>query len=219
MLSDVQNEADKREVAIRKVGVRDLNYPVTVLDKTNGSQHTVANINMFVDLPHHYRGTHMSRFVEVLERHTVDLHPQSLEEILDDMNGVRFKFKKSGYILEARDRFFVNGNFNIKEIISSYSDVSKLRDWLVSEIKGIGLKEAGHFLRNIGFGKEIAILDRHILKNLKKYSVIDDYPASLSRGKYLEIEERMLRFAENIGIPPDHLDLLFWFREAGKIFK
>ncbi|MCK5200527.1 MAG: GTP cyclohydrolase I FolE2, partial [Spirochaetales bacterium] len=86
MLSDVQNEADKREVAIRKVGVRDLNYPVTVLDKTNGSQHTVANINMFVDLPHHYRGTHMSRFVEVLERHTVDLHPQSLEEILDDIH-------------------------------------------------------------------------------------------------------------------------------------
>ena len=63
MLSDVQNEADKREVAIRKVGVRDLNYPVTVLDKTNGSKHTVDNINMFVDLPHHYRCTHMSRFV------------------------------------------------------------------------------------------------------------------------------------------------------------
>ncbi len=86
MMSDVQNEQDKREVAIKKVGVRDLNYPVTVLDKTNGSQHTVANIKMFVDLPHHYRGTHMSRFVEVLERHTVDLHPQSLEEILDDMH-------------------------------------------------------------------------------------------------------------------------------------
>lgn len=141
------------------------------------------------------------------------------EEILDDMNGVRFKFKKSGYILEARDRFFVNGNFNIKEIISGYSDVSKLRDWLVSEIKGIGLKEAGHFLRNIGFGKKIAILDRHIMKNLKKHSVIDDYPASLSRGKYFEIEKRMLEFSENIEIPPDHLDLLFWFREAGKIFK
>ena len=86
MMSDVQNEADKREVAIKKVGVRDLNYPMTVMDKTNGSQHTVANIKMFVDLPHHYRGTHMSRFVEVLERHTVDLHPESLEKILDDMH-------------------------------------------------------------------------------------------------------------------------------------
>ena len=86
MMSDVQNELDKREVAIKKVGVRDLNYPVTVLDKNNGSQSTVANINLFVDLPHHYRGTHMSRFVEVLERHTVDLHPQGLEEILDDMH-------------------------------------------------------------------------------------------------------------------------------------
>lgn len=141
------------------------------------------------------------------------------EEILEDMAGVRFKYKKSGYILEARDKFFVNGNFNIKEIISGYSDIHKLRSWLVSEIKGIGLKEAGHFLRNIGFGKKITILDRHILKNLKKYSVIRDYPDSLSRGKYFEIEERMLKFSERIGIPPDHLDLLFWFREAGKIFK
>jgi len=85
MMSDVQNEQDKREVPIRKVGVRDLNYPVTVLDRDNGSQHTVANINMFVDLPHDYRGTHMSRFVEVIERHKVDLNIHNLEDILDDM--------------------------------------------------------------------------------------------------------------------------------------
>lgn len=87
MLSDVQKERDLRQVPIRKVGVRDLNYPVTVLDRTNKAQGTVANINMFVDLPHDYRGTHMSRFVEVIERHKVDLNIHNLEEILDDMIG------------------------------------------------------------------------------------------------------------------------------------
>lgn len=85
MLSDVQKEKDLRQVPIRKVGVRDLNYPVTVLDRVNKAQNTVANINMFVDLPHDYRGTHMSRFVEVIERHKVDLNIHNLEDILDDM--------------------------------------------------------------------------------------------------------------------------------------
>jgi len=141
------------------------------------------------------------------------------EEILDDMVGVRFKFKKSGYILEARDKFFKNGSFIIKEIISAFPDVYKIRGWLAKDIKGIGLKEAGHFLRNIGYGEVLTILDRHILKNLKKFSVIKEIPASLTPSKYFEIEKKMIEFSEKIGIPSDHLDLLFWYREAGKIFK
>ena len=115
MMSDVQNELDKREVAIKKVGVRDLNYPVTVLDKNNGSQSTVANINMFVDLPHHYRGTHMSRFVEVLERHTVDLHPQGLEEILDDMHK---SFKCETAHLEISFPYFIRKKAPVSGISS-----------------------------------------------------------------------------------------------------
>ncbi len=141
------------------------------------------------------------------------------EDILDDMIGVRFKYKKSNYILEARDKFYINGEFTIKEAISGFSDVSDMREWLVGEIKGIGFKEAGHFLRNIGFGEKITILDRHILKNLRNFSVISEIPASLTKGKYLQIENQMLEFSEKIGIPPDHLDLLFWYREAGEIFK
>ncbi len=147
------------------------------------------------------------------------LKVKNSEEILDDMTGVRFKFKKSSYILEARDRFYKNGSFNIKETISEFSDVFKMREWLVNEVKGIGLKEAGHFLRNIGLGRDITILDRHILKNLKRFSVIEDIPASITPSKYFDIEKKMIRFSEKIGIPPDHLDLLFWYREAGKIFK
>ena len=81
------------------------------------------------------------------------------------------------------------------------------------------MKEAGHFLRNIGLGKTITILDRHILKNLKNFSVIKEVPSSMTASKYFDIEEKMIAFSKKINIPPDHLDLLFWYREAGKIFK
>ena len=141
------------------------------------------------------------------------------EDILDDMIGVRFKYKKSKYILEARDKFYRNGAFNIKDVISGFSNVGEIRDWFVSDIKGIGMKEAGHFLRNIGLGKTITILDRHILKNLKNFSVIKEVPSSMTASKYFDIEEKMIAFSKKINIPPDHLDLLFWYREAGKIFK
>jgi GTP cyclohydrolase I len=63
---DVQSQADYREIGIDKVGVKDIRYPVTVMDKTNGVQHTVASINMYVNVPHEFKGTHMSRFIEIL---------------------------------------------------------------------------------------------------------------------------------------------------------
>ena len=85
MLKDVQNERDLRNITINKVGVSDLSYPLSVLDRENRIQHTVARINMYVELPHHYRGTHMSRFLEVIARHSVGLSLQNLESILDDM--------------------------------------------------------------------------------------------------------------------------------------
>ncbi len=129
-MSDVQNEPDKREVAIKKVGVRDLNYPVTVLDKNKGSQSTVANINMFVDLPHHYRGTHMSRFVEVLERHTVDLHPQGLEEILDDMHK---SFECETAHLEISFPYFIRK----KAPVSGISSLLEYKCHLLAEKKNL----------------------------------------------------------------------------------
>ena len=74
------------------------------------------------------------------------------------------------------------------------------------------------FLRNIGI-EEFAILDRHVLKNLKKYNVIDDIPKCLTPKKYMEIEEKMRSFAKSVDIPFSHLDLLFWSEETGEIFK
>ena len=98
-------------------------------------------------------------------------------------------------------------------------DIPKARTWLVKNIKGLGMKEASHFLRNIGFFEEIAILDRHILKNLKKSGAIKSVPKTLSAKKYLELEKQMQGFSEKTGIPMQDLDLFFWAQETGEIFK
>ncbi len=86
-MRDIQNEPDNRNVAIDKVGVKDIRYPVTVRDKTEGVQRTVASINMYVNLPHSYKGTHMSRFIELLAEFSdskeLDLH--SFKDIMEEM--------------------------------------------------------------------------------------------------------------------------------------
>lgn len=143
----------------------------------------------------------------------------SERDIEDVLKGVRFRRNKARYIVEARKLFTREGQLEIKKFLSSFGDVKTLREWLVRNVKGMGYKEASHFLRNIGLGKDMAILDRHILKNLKAFGVINDTPRSLSRKKYLEIEEEMRKFSHEIGIPMSHLDLLFWSRQTGEIFK
>jgi len=84
-LIDIQNQPDKRKIDIDRVGVKDLRYPITVLDRTNKIQHTVGSINMYVNLPHHFRGTHMSRFIEILNEHHRELHIDILGDILGKM--------------------------------------------------------------------------------------------------------------------------------------
>jgi len=132
---------------------------------------------------------------------------------------VRFHNKKADYLIKARALFEKDGMISIKKIIRSFPDVHQCRDWLVKNLTGLGYKEAGHFLRNIGFGGKIAILDRHILKNLHALGVIDEIPASLSTKKYLEIEKKMADFSAKLHIPLSHLDLLLWSKETGEIFK
>jgi len=143
----------------------------------------------------------------------------SEEEIVPCLKDIRFARRKARYIVEARKLFFGEGGLNLKERFARFSDPSQLREWLVKNVKGFGYKEASHFLRNIGLGKELAILDRHILKNLGKYEVIFHSPKSLSRKEYLEIEKKMRIFSSEIGIPMAELDLLLWSEETGEIFK
>jgi N-glycosylase/DNA lyase len=142
-----------------------------------------------------------------------------VENIKHFIRCIRFKNKKAEYILKARELFMNDNRFSIKSFIRKFEDIYECREWFVQHIKGIGYKEASHFLRNIGFGEKLAILDRHILKNLKQLGVIKDIPQSMSRLKYLEIEKNMKNFAKKIDIPLSHLDLLFWSKETGEIFK
>lgn len=141
------------------------------------------------------------------------------DQILKELKGVRFRENKTGYIIEARRFFTRDGVIKIKDIIQSFSDPEKIRDWLVKNIKGMGYKEASHFLRNIGFGENLAILDRHILKNLNLIGIIDNIPKTLTRKRYMDIEKKMRLFSKSIGIPISHLDLLFWSKETGEVFK
>lgn len=98
-------------------------------------------------------------------------------------------------------------------------DSFELRNWLAENVNGYGLKEAGHFLRNIGKSEnKIAILDRHILRNLKNEGVIEDEKIKGRKG-YLEMERRFIEFSKKVGVPIDELDLFWWSEENGEIFK
>ncbi|MDR1194877.1 MAG: N-glycosylase/DNA lyase [Endomicrobium sp.] len=143
----------------------------------------------------------------------------SPQQIAAKISKVRFRNNKAKYVIEARKLFTVNGKMKIKEKLTSYDDIYALREWIIKNITGIGYKEAGHFLRNIGIGKELAILDRHILKNLKILGAIEEIPKTLTKKTYLEIEKRMQDFCKKSGIPMPHMDMLLWCKESGGIFK
>lgn len=132
---------------------------------------------------------------------------------------VRFHNHKAAYIVAARERFFSSGSPSLRRELDRFRGSHAARAWLVREVDGLGMKEASHFLRNIGRGDDLAILDRHILRNLERHGVIHRIPVSLTPRRYLEIERGMARFAESVGASLAVLDILFWSRETGEIFK
>ena len=104
MLKDVQNLADDRNIDIARVGVKKLRYPTTVFDKDMGEQQTIAEFNMYVDLPRHYKGTHMSRFVEILNKHGRRVSLRHLSEILEAM---KHKLNAKSAQLELTFPYFI----------------------------------------------------------------------------------------------------------------
>ncbi len=84
-MKDIQSQRDHRRINIKKVGVKNIAYPITVLDQAREHQHTVATVNMYVNLPHHFKGTHMSRFIEILNRFHGEINPKDLNLILEEM--------------------------------------------------------------------------------------------------------------------------------------
>lgn len=142
------------------------------------------------------------------------------DDFKEFLNLVRFKNRKSEYLVLLRD-FFTDekGNINVRGKLGNMDNIIEKREWFIQNIKGIGMKEASHILRNIGFGEEITILDRHILKNLLKYNVIDEIPKTITKKKYLDIEEKMILFSKKVKIPLSAMDMVLWYSETGEIFK
>jgi GTP cyclohydrolase I len=128
-IADVQSSVDTRRIAINKVGIKDIRHPVRVRDRSEGEQHTIASFNMYVDLPHNFKGTHMSRFVEILNRHEREISVESFRIMLSEMTSLLEA--ESGHI-EMGFPYFVNKRAPI-------SGVESLMDYdvtLIGEIVG-----------------------------------------------------------------------------------
>jgi len=104
-IPDVQGRADERHIAINKVGIKDIRHPVIVKDRSDGVQHTIATFNMFVFLPHHFKGTHMSRFVKILNDHEKEISVNSFKDMLTEMADL---LEANSGNIEMRFPYFVN---------------------------------------------------------------------------------------------------------------
>ncbi len=148
-----------------------------------------------------------------------DLFRANNMDLSKQLNRVRFKNNKAKYLVAAREMFSGVNGLNTRELLDKAGDVFEKREWLVENVKGIGYKEASHFLRNIGFVEDVTILDRHILKNMKHYCLIPEIPKSISPAIYIKFENKFKEFATQINIPIEQLDFVFWYKETGTIFK
>jgi len=124
------------------------------------------------------------------------------------------KLKELGYRFYNRAEYIVADRKFIKDLDAAVASKNP-REWLVKNVKGIGWKEASHFLRNLGF-KDFAILDRHVLKILVENKIIAK-PKALTKTFYLETEEKLRKVAEKLGISLAELDLYLFYLDAGKV--
>jgi N-glycosylase/DNA lyase len=138
-----------------------------------------------------------------------------LEDVVETLRvqGHRFYNKRAEYIFEAR-RLAPT----LKAIIQGFSETGEARAWLIENVKGLGWKEASHFLRNVGYF-DVAIIDRHILSNLKEHGVIPDDKKGLTKRRYLEYEGILQKMADDLDMSLGEMDLYLWYRKTGKVLK
>ena len=132
----------------------------------------------------------------------------------------RYPNARAGYIVASREFLQAHCGLRLRKKLESFDNDLERRDWLVKEkgIKGLGYKEASHYLRNIGL-KGYAILDKHILRSLAELKIIDDPKPPATRLKYLTIEEKLKDLAKLTKIDFDELDLVLWSMKTGEILK
>ncbi|MFH2112192.1 MAG: N-glycosylase/DNA lyase [Candidatus Bathyarchaeota archaeon] len=129
--------------------------------------------------------------------------------------GHRFANARAEYIYNSRDLAP-----RIKSIVQGFKDTAEARLWLVDNVKGLGWKEASHYLRNVGYF-DVAIIDRHILSNMAEHEIItaEEAKKSLTKKRYLVYEEVLARVAERLEMSLGELDLYLWYRKTGKVLK
>jgi len=154
------------------------------------------------------------RSLRIVEEIGDDLLKLSEEELAETLRrlGHRFPSSRARYIVQARRSLD-----ELVKVLETIDDEFMVREWLVKNVKGVGYKEASHFLRNIGF-KNLSIIDFHIIDLLARYGLIKR-PRSLTRRRYLEIEGLLRRISEKLGISLAELDLYLWYMETGRILK
>ncbi len=141
----------------------------------------------------------------------ITLSQDELAERLRSL-GHRFPNARAEYIVRARQLAD-----NLKQIISEFDNTLELRDWLAKHVKGLGYKEASHFLRNIGF-TDVAIIDFHIIDILVRHNIISR-PKTLTKRRYIDIEQKLQELGDEVGLNLAELDLYLWYLETGQILK
>jgi N-glycosylase/DNA lyase len=145
----------------------------------------------------------------------------SQPEIAGALTGVhRYPNARARYVFASRNFLKEHCNLEIRKKLESFGCPLERRDWLVKEkgIKGLGYKEASHFLRNIGL-KGYAILDKHVLKCLAELKIIDDPKPPNTRTRYLRVEDKLRDLTEKTKIDFDEMDLVLWSMKTGQILK
>lgn len=132
----------------------------------------------------------------------------------------RYPNARSRYVVASRDHLRSAGAPGIRTRLESFRCPLERRDWLANDkgVKGLGYKEASHFLRNVGF-RGYAILDKHVLGCLAELGVVPDAKPPATRSRYLAVEERLKGFSADIGIDFDEIDLVLWSIRTGEILK
>ena len=160
------------------------------------------------------------RSVEAIRSLLVEGDREEMSRALIEAGAHRFPFARPGYVVVTRDYLREQCGMRLRELLLSFSDPIERRDWFARErrIKGLGYKEASHFLRNIGL-KGYGILDKHVLRCLADLGVVDSTRPPATRNGYLEKEERLRQFSRDVRINFEELDLVLWSMKTGEVLK
>ena len=160
------------------------------------------------------------RSVEAVRSLLLDGKQEDMTSALRNAGAHRFPVERPGYIVVTREYLRADCGMNLRTRLHGFQDPIERRDWLAKEkqIKGLGYKESSHFLRYIGFTGH-AILDKHVMNCLYDLEVVNTRKPPATRARYLETEEKLKLFAEEIGIDFDELDLVLWSMKTGEVLK